>query len=53
MAEKKTLHEELIDNLFEWPTTPRDFAAINEIKALREKLAEIEKPKRVKVEKED
>jgi len=46
MADKRTLHEQLIDSLFEWPNTPRDFAAVNEIKALRERIAELEKPKR-------
>lgn len=37
----KTLHETLIDEILSNPQTPKEHAAANEIKALREKLAKI------------
>jgi len=40
----KTNHERLIDDLFDNAVSPREHAAVNEIKVLRERLAEFEKP---------
>lgn len=42
------LHEQLIKELLENPQTPREHAAVNEIKALRDKLEKYEKPKQEK-----
>jgi hypothetical protein len=39
------LHKKLIEELLASPQTPREHAAVNEIYALRVKLAQLEKPK--------
>jgi len=41
----KTVHQQLIDSVFEFPVTPRDHAIINEINSLRKRIAELEKKK--------
>lgn len=48
---EKTVHQQLIDSLFDFPTTVRDHAAVNEIKALRERIAQLEKKKEKKSKK--
>lgn len=48
--DSKELHEKLIAELLANPQSPREHAAVNEIKALRAKLAELEKPKQEKKE---
>lgn len=40
---EQEVHDIWIKDLFDTPVHPRDFAAVNEIKALREKVAELEK----------
>lgn len=45
MAEK-TLHDQLIDDLFDNAVSPREHAAKNEILILRAKLAEYERPQK-------
>lgn len=42
------LHEQIIKELLESPQTAREHAAVNEINALRDKLAQLEKPKQDK-----
>lgn len=42
----KELHDKLIAELLQSPQTPREHAAVNEIKSLREKLAKLEKPEK-------